>query len=222
MWKWPVMCGAAPRMGCPGKWRAGRVSGPYGRLVNHPVGAAALGGPFHPDRGRAARQGCRALRIAAATALIFQGMAPMAARRAKPVQRSRSQGLRGNPDACRPRRGSACNISAKGAGGNARPVYALSVQPTAAVSPRTGGSRVGGAPRPFFPPISSGRNGGAVVGPSCGLFASGQARKLIPSAGPPLPTTTPPLGRRGGPIGRVPGGTPADGRPQVAPTDAGG
>ena len=59
-------------------------------------------------------------------------MAPMAARRAQPVQRSRSQGLRGNRDACRPRRG--------------------------------------------------------VVGPSYGSFAFGQARKLIPSAGPPLPT----------------------------------
>ena len=56
----------------------------------------------------------------------------MAARRAQPVQRSRSQGLRGNRDACRPRRG--------------------------------------------------------VVGPSYGSFASGQARKLIPSAGPLLPS----------------------------------
>ena len=96
-------------------------------------------------------------------------------------------------------------------------------------APRTGGAGVEGAggafdvnlceasflkrreaPRPFFLPISSGKNGGAVVGPSCGSFASGQARKLIPSAGPPLPTTTTPLGRRGGPIGRVPGGTPAN------------
>ena len=56
----------------------------------------------------------------------------MAARRAHPVQRSRSQGLRGNRDACRPRRG--------------------------------------------------------VVGPSYGSFAFGQARKLIPSAGPLLPS----------------------------------
>ncbi len=56
----------------------------------------------------------------------------MAARRAQPVQRSRSQGLRGNRDACRPRRG--------------------------------------------------------VVGPSYGSFAFGQARKLIPSAGPLLPS----------------------------------
>ena len=38
-----------------------------------------------------------------------------------------------------------------------------------------------------------------IVGPSYGSFASGQARKLIPSAGPPLPTATTPLGRRGGP-----------------------
>ena len=37
----------------------------------------------------------------------FRGMAPTAARRARPVQRSGHQGLRGNPDACHPRRGSA-------------------------------------------------------------------------------------------------------------------
>ena len=67
----------------------------------------------------------------------------MAARRAHPVQRSRSQGLRGNRDACRPRRG--------------------------------------------------------VVGPSYGSFAFGQARKLIPSAGPPLPTEPASLGFGGGP-----------------------
>ena len=58
-------------------------------------------------------------------------MAPTAARRAKLVQRTDSQGLRGHPDACRPGRGG--------------------------------------------------------VGPSYGSFASGQARKLIPSAGPLLP-----------------------------------
>ena len=39
----------------------------------------------------------------------------MAARRAKPVQRGGCQGLRGNPDACRPRRGSACDASEHGA-----------------------------------------------------------------------------------------------------------
>ena len=88
-------------------------------------------------------------------------MAPAAARRAKLVQRSNFQGLQGNPDACRPRRGSACNKIARKTGGNARPVSALSVQPTAAMNPRTGGPRVGEAPRPFFSPISSGRNRGA-------------------------------------------------------------
>ena len=91
----------------------------------------------------------------------FGGMTPAAARRARPVQRSGHQGLQGNPDACRTRRGSACDMSARKTSGNARLVFALSVQPTAAMSPRTGGSRVGEAPRPFFPPISSGRNGGA-------------------------------------------------------------
>ena len=80
----------------------------------------------------------------------FRGMAPTAARRAKLVQRTCSQGLQGNRDACHPRRGSACNINAKGTGGNARLVFALSVQPTAAMNPRIGGSRVGGAPRPFL------------------------------------------------------------------------
>ena len=88
-------------------------------------------------------------------------MAPAAARRAKLVQRSNFQGLQGNPDACRPRRGSACKKIARKMGGNARPVSALSVQPTAAMNPRTGGPRVGEAPRPFFSPISSGRNRGA-------------------------------------------------------------
>ena len=72
----------------------------------------------------------------------------MAARRAKPVQRGGCQGLRGNPDACRPRRGSACDMSARKTGGDARLVFALSVQPTAAMSPRTGGpgSKAPGAP----------------------------------------------------------------------------
>ena len=42
-------------------------------------------------------------------------MAPMAARRAKPIQRGGCQGLRGNPDACNPGRGSACDASEHGA-----------------------------------------------------------------------------------------------------------
>ena len=42
-----------------------------------------------------------------------------------------------------------------------------------------------------------------IVGPSYGSFASGQARKLIPSAGPPLPTEPASLGFGGGPIGRA-------------------
>jgi len=75
-------------------------------------------------------------------------MAPAAARRAKAVQRTHSQGLRGNPDACRPGRGSAFYIRANRAGGNARPVSALSVQPTAAMGP---GSRA--AALVVFPPL---------------------------------------------------------------------
>ena len=46
---------------------------------------------------------------------FFGGMAPAAARRARPVQRSSYQGLRGNHDACRPRRGSACDETNNGA-----------------------------------------------------------------------------------------------------------
>ena len=88
----------------------------------------------------------------------FRGMALMAARRAKPVQRTCSQGLQGNRDACHLRRGSACDISAKGAGGNARLVFASSVQPTAAMSPRLGGA--GGAPRPLLFPHFFGKKWG--------------------------------------------------------------
>ena len=88
-------------------------------------------------------------------------MVPTAARRAKPVQRNHSQGLQGNPDACRPRRGSAYSVIAWETGGNAGPVLTGQLQPTAAMTPRIGGSRAGEAPRPFFLPISSGRNGGA-------------------------------------------------------------
>ena len=96
-------------------------------------------------------------------------MVPAAARRAHLVQRNYFQGLQGNPDACHPRRGSACNGTARKTGGKARLASALFVQLTAANSPRTGGSRVGEAPRPFFSPISSGRNGGARrVGAPCG------------------------------------------------------
>ena len=73
----------------------------------------------------------------------------MAARRAKLVQHSSFLGLQGNPDACHPRRGSACSVSADRAGGNADPVFALSVQPTAAMSPRFWGVP-GAHPRPFL------------------------------------------------------------------------
>ena len=76
----------------------------------------------------------------------------MAARRAKLVQRNNFQGLQGNLDACRPGRSSACSVSADRAGGNADPVFALPVQPTAAMSPRFGGSG-GEAPNPSFPPF---------------------------------------------------------------------
>ena len=45
-------------------------------------------------------------------------------------------------------------------GVDARPVLALSVQLSAAMNPRIGGSRVGEAPRPFFPPHFFGKKWG--------------------------------------------------------------
>ena len=77
----------------------------------------------------------------------------MAARRAKLAQRNNDQGLQGNPDACHPRRGSACNVTVYKTGGDARLVFANQTQRTAAMSPRIGGSRVGEAPGPSFPPF---------------------------------------------------------------------
>ena len=65
------------------------------------------------------------------------------------VQRNGHQGLQGNPDACNPGRGSARDVTANRAGGNARPVFALPVQPTAAMSPRFWGAP-GAHPRPFL------------------------------------------------------------------------
>ena len=88
----------------------------------------------------------------------------MAARRAKLVQRNNFQGLQGNLDACHPGRGSACDVSADRAGGNARLVFALFVQPTAAMNPRTGGARAGEAPRPFFPAAFFWKESGAPAG----------------------------------------------------------
>ena len=76
-------------------------------------------------------------------------MAPTAARRAKPVQRSNPQGLQGNPDACHPGRGSACTRSAKGAGGDARLVFAGQTQPTAAMGPWVQGPQA----LVVFPPL---------------------------------------------------------------------
>ena len=113
------------------------------------------------------------------------------------LQRNHFQGLQGNPDACRPRRGSALNVSADRAGGDARLVYALFIPPTAAMNPRTGGARVGEAPRPFFSPISSGRNRGArrAGAPRGGGYPGARARNpssVICSAN----ATFPPKGGR--------------------------
>ena len=109
-------------------------------------------------------------------------------------------------------------------GVDARPVLVLSVQLSAAMNPRTGGARVGEAPRPFFPPISSGRNGGPgragpprerapptdsgrpQVAPTSSAQAADRSlprkrESSFPPLGLLLPTPTTSLGRRGGPIG---------------------
>ena len=83
----------------------------------------------------------------------------MAARRAKLAQRNNDQGLQGNPDACNPRRGSACVISANGAGGDAGPILASQTQPTAAMSPPFRGAP-GAHPRPLLSPHFFGKKWG--------------------------------------------------------------
>ena len=113
------------------KWPANRAA-PFLRLALSATGGASPGNSPHRTRC-AAVGGFAALRMRRAPCGYFAG-------------RRRGPQLPQAP--------------ANGAGGNARSVYALSVQPTAAVSPRFGGRR-GSTPGPFFPPISLGRNGGA-------------------------------------------------------------
>ena len=113
------------------KWPANRAA-PFFRLALSATGGASPGNSPHRTRC-AAVGGFAALRMRRAPCGYFAGL-----RRGPQLPQA----------------------PANGAGGNARSVYALSVQPTAAVSPRFGGRR-GNTPGPFFPPISSGRNGGA-------------------------------------------------------------
>ena len=110
----------------------------------------------------------------------FRGMAPTAARRAHPVQRGGYQGLPGNPDACRPRRGSAWRDDHYGApaeaqrsgfggerrhsGGNElcrlrRSEQSVTCADDAAMSPRSGGRR-GALPRPLLFPHFFGKKWG--------------------------------------------------------------
>ena len=103
-----------------------------------------LGAGDHRSPLREARRPRRAVSKPQQPPRYFSGMVPTAARRAKPVQRSNPQGLQGNPDACLPRRGSASSDTAGKTGGNARLVFALSVQSTAAMG---SGSR---ARRPWW------------------------------------------------------------------------
>ena len=149
----------------------------------------------------------------------FGGVAPTAARRARPVQRGGFQGLRGNPDACRPRRGSACKETAGKTGVDTRPVSALSVQRTAAMSPRFWGAG-GGTPAPSFPPFLREEMGA----PSSAQAADRSLPGRPESSFPPLGLLSPRRPLRwvaaGAPLGAPrEGATSMGGRPQVAPTD---
>ena len=107
-----------------------------------------LGAGDHRSPLREARRPRRAVSKPQQPPRYFSGMVPTAARRAKLVQRNYFQGLQGNPDACHPRRGSACNVTVYKTGGDARLVFANQTQRTAAMSPRIGGlgSKAPGAP----------------------------------------------------------------------------
>ena len=95
--------GARPTDGAPGcAPTESAAAGTNGRMISAPTEWAVtrrLRGPPRP----------------------FGGMAPTAARRARLVQRNHFQGLRGNPDAGRPRRGSACHETKKGTGRGCTP-----------------------------------------------------------------------------------------------------
>ena len=139
----------------------------------------------------------------------FRGMAPAAARRAKPVQRSSCQGLPGNPDACRPRRGvvgpsygsfasgqarklipsvrrgpQLPQAPANGAGGDAGPVLSSQSQPTAAMGP---GSRVEGAGGAFDenPREATSKNAGPGGFPTAFDTKSGAPAAQAPPGAPP-------------------------------------
>ena len=81
-------------------------------------------------------------------------------------------------------------------GVDARPVLVLSVQLSAAMNPRTGGARVGEAPRPFFPPISSGRNGGPGRAGPPREGAPRRGNEGTPHPSGLRPSTFPPAGGR--------------------------
>ena len=84
-------------------------------------------------------------------------------------------------DAGHPRRGSACNETARKTGGKARLVSALFVQPTAAMSPRTGGRRGVLPPAPSFPPFLWEEMGApAAQAPAGGRASMGRADDIRP------------------------------------------
>ena len=142
-----------PTDGAPAAQASGNPSSAPVRALGH----------LPPQRGEGSGHAMRAPTEWAVTRRLrgaprpFGGKAPTAARRARPVQRSGCQGLPGDrrgPPKARQR------LSRNQPGVDARPVLALSVQLSAAMNPRIGGSRVGEAPRPFFPPHFFGKKWG--------------------------------------------------------------
>ena len=112
------------------------------------------------------------------TQRCFRRIAPMAARRARPVQRSGRQGLRGDrrgPPEARQR----LLRTEKGTGRGCTPGFALPVQPAAAVAPRFGGCRGDSPPGPFFPTAFFGKKAVPRPGrPAPGAAAPPRSRRL--------------------------------------------
>ena len=141
----------------------GILDAPFpGRHKRHSISAARHrrrpGGPS--QYSAAVFRACRAIPMRASQGAASSAQATDRSLPGRPESSFPPLGLLSPPNPLRwASAGAPITASANGAGGNARPVFALSVQPTAANSPRTGGRR-GHTPGPFFPPISSGRNGG--------------------------------------------------------------
>ena len=119
--------------------RQGTDGGPAGQLgTTQRLSGLAGQSRCVPPKARRRRPKLRIVRFRA-------GPKAHSLRWASSPHRTRFAGLRRGPQLPQ--------APANRAGGNARPVFALSVQPTAANSPRTGGGAGGTPPAPSFPPF---------------------------------------------------------------------